>query len=357
MTSFVRGIALLGFDEFATGQGLDPRRLLEDVGLPADVVDGLIPGARFLALLELSAQRSTNPLFGLEFGLQQGSQALGDLFYVLRGAGTVGEALDALTRCFHVHSSGAQLRLERQGAGARLLYDVTEGDAASVRQTVELAMGLGAHLMQSLLGYTWKPKGLLLRHPAGTGPDAYRRLLGVTPRFDSPVNAWVFEEAWLATPLVATDERFRQWARRHLDELAQLSLQGLPSYVQKLLRDWLPHGQVTVEQVADHLQLSPRSLQRYFLAQGTSFQALLDSTRQSMASRYLCDTAISLTQLAGLLGYADLSAFSRAFTRWNGVSPQQWKRQQRQAQAAPRGGDDQHRPDTLPQPAGTWACP
>ncbi|UVL43525.1 helix-turn-helix domain-containing protein [Pseudomonas sp. B21-040] len=61
------------------------------------------------------------------------------------------------------------------------------------------------------------------------------------------------------------------------------------------------------------------------MTQGTGFQELLDDTRQAMAARYLSDSSISLTQLASLLGYADLSTFSRAFTRWNGISPQKWK--------------------------------
>jgi AraC-like DNA-binding protein len=96
--------------------------------------------------------------------------------------------------------------------------------------------------------------------------------------------------------------------------------------VQKLLRTWLPAGQVTIERVAEHLQVSPRTLQRYLQTEDTSFQALLDDTRQALATRYLRDSSLNLTQLAALLGYADLSTFSRAFRRWNGISPQQWQR-------------------------------
>jgi AraC-like DNA-binding protein len=81
---------------------------------------------------------------------------------------------------------------------------------------------------------------------------------------------------------------------------------------------------VTVEYIADFMQLSPRSLQRHLLAAGTSFQALLDLTRQSMTERYLKESDINLTQLAEILGYCDQSAFTRAFQRWYGVSPRRW---------------------------------
>jgi AraC-like DNA-binding protein len=189
---------------------------------------------------------------------------------------------------------------------------------------------------------------LLLRHPAAEALGTYRRLLGVTPRFGSPVNAWIFDDALLETPLGATDERFQQLAQRHIDELARVTLQELPAYVQALLRNRLPNGQVTIEQVAGHMKLSPRTLQRYLQAEGTGFQALLDRTRQAMATRHICDSSISLTQLAELLGYADLSAFSRAFTRWNGVSPQKWKQRYQQAQRSAKPA-----PDSEPPAPGT----
>lgn len=347
MTSLVRGIALLGFDEFAISQGLEPQAVPAEVGLPSDAVDGLISGTEFVALLELCAKRSHNPLFGLQLGLHQGPQALGSLLYVIRSTGTLGQVLEALTRYFHFHSTGADLHLERQGGTARLLYDVTDGDAIAVRQTVELAMGISARLIQDLLGHPWKPLGLHLRHPVAAKPSAYRQLLGVTPHFGSPVNAWVFDESLLESPLSAIDAGFHELASRHIGELAQITLQELPPYVGKLLRRRLPSGQVTIEQVAEQMKISPRSLQRYLHAEGTSFQKLLDQTRQSMATRYMRDSSVSLTQLSELLGYADLSAFSRAFSRWNGMSPQKWKQRHRQTQRIAIPGPGEAAPDVM----------
>ncbi|MCO8312949.1 AraC family transcriptional regulator [Pseudomonas mandelii] len=325
MTSTVRGAALLGFKEFAGSLGIDPDLALAEVHLPANPLNGQLSGAQFNALVELCAVRSNNPLFGLRFGLRQGAQGLGPLLYAMRSTGNVGDALTLLTRYFHVHSDGAQVRLERQAGSALLLYEITDGELTSVRQTVELAMGVAACLLHELMGHAWKPRGLMLRHCAAVNRGAYRALLGVLPRFDSPVNAWVFDESLLAISLGPTNVRCQQLAQQHIDELARVTLQELPSYVQKLLRSRLASGQVTIRQVAEHMMISPRTLQRYLLAQGTGFQELLDNTRQAMATRYIHDSSISLTQLASLLGYADMSAFSRAFTRWNGISPQKWK--------------------------------
>lgn len=331
MTSFVRAIALQGFDEFAFSQGLDPHTLIAEVGLPRGDPEALISGVKFSALLELCAKRSANPLFGLQFGLQQGTQGLGNLLFAARGADTLGDALKALTHYLHIHSSGAEVHLERQADNARLLYDVVDGDAIVVRQTVELAMGIAARLMQSLLGRAWRPHALLLRHSAGGKPSAYRALLGISPRFASPVNAWVFDAALLETGLKKTDEGLQHLLQRHLEELAQLTLHELPAHIQKLMRNRLADGNVTIEQIAEQIRISPRSLQRYLQTEGTGFQELLDKTRQAVAMRYICDSSISLTQLAGLLGYSNIGAFSRAFARWNGVSPRKWKQLHRQS--------------------------
>ncbi|MFV3308234.1 AraC family transcriptional regulator [Pseudomonas sp. NY15181] len=349
MTSFVRGIALLGLDPFLTAQGLDPRLMLELAGLPVDARDGLIPGTRFNALLEVCAERSGNPLFGLQYGLSQGAQGLGDLAYVIRSTGSVGEALNALVRCLHTHSDGAEIRLENREGVTHFLYDVTDDDITSARQTVELAIGMGARIMQSLLGNSWKPAGLLLRHSAGGHSGAYRSLLGVTPRFDCPMNAWLFDASLLEVKLDATDERFHQLMQQHIDELSRITLAEVPAYVQKLLRNQLPTGQLTLERIAEHMLISPRTLQRYLRAEGTGFQELLDKTRKSMATRYLCDSSVNLTRLAELLGYADLSAFSRAFDRWYGVGPQQWRQLYRQGRQPMDLGAD-YSPATARQP-------
>lgn len=137
----------------------------------------------------------------------------------------------------------------------------------------------------------------------------------------------MFDAHLLESPLSAADKNLHRLIQQHLESLDQLSIHELPTYVQQLLRSFLPNGRVTVELIANYMMLSPRTLQRYLANEGTSFQALQDQTRQALATRYLRDSEISLTQLAGLLGYSDLSAFSRAFQRWFGKSPREWQKQ------------------------------
>lgn len=330
MTDFSRASSLSGFAEFATSQGLNPAEILNEVGLPCDVLEypeTLISHLKFLKLLELCALRSGNQFFGLQFGLHQGVGVFGPLLYLIRNAKSAGEALQELAHYYHLHSGAAQVTLELQGEHVLLRYTPVDDNQPSMRQNVELTVGVGMQLMRTLLGSRWQPKAVLLQHAPVSEPATYRRLLGVIPQFNSPYNAWIFDTKLLESPLSAADETLHRLIQQHLDSLDQMSLHELPSKVQQLLRSFLPNGRVSIEQIADYMSLSPRTLQRYLAEEGTSFQTLLDQTRQALATRYLRDSAISLTQLAGLLGYSDLSAFSRAFQRWFGQSPRDWQKQ------------------------------
>lgn len=329
MTYFTRSSALANFAEFATSQGLKPLTLLREADLPASVLsdsDGLIPYIRFGRVLELCAEHSGNPLFGLQYGLFQGVNVFGSLLYLVRNAETVGDALRDLSQYFYIHDNAADVIIEHQGGHALLCYVSGSADVPGRRQISELAMGVGNQLMRTLLGSRWKAEAVLLQHAPLVSAPQYRKLLGVTPSFNSSQDGLMFDASLLAVPLQDADKALHKLVQQHLASIARLSRDELPSYVQRLLRNFLPNGRVTIEYVADFMQLSPRSLQRHLSEAGTSFQALLDQTRQAMTEHYLKESKINLCQLAEMLGYSDQSAFSRAFQRWYGMSPSQWSK-------------------------------
>ncbi|MNL38224.1 HTH-type transcriptional regulator VirS [compost metagenome] len=149
----------------------------------------------------------------------------------------------------------------------------------------------------------------------------------MTPRFNSPFDAWMFNTRLLSVPLIDADQALHRLIQQHLDALNGMEGNELPDYVQRLLRNLLPCGRATVEYIANVIKLSPRSLQRHLAQAGTSFQQILDQTRQAMTVRYLKESDLTLIQIAGILGYSDQSAFTRAFQRWYGVSPREWIKQ------------------------------
>lgn len=329
MTQFSRASSLARFDEFALKQGLDFEQMLEEAGLPLDVLahpESLISYQRIECLLNMCAEASGSSLFGLEYGLYQGMEIFGPLLYLLKNAQTVEESLAELARYYHLHSSGALVTVERHGSLVIMSYKPSLDSGTESRQVIELAIGVGKQMLHALLGKNWQPNSVHLQTAPGEDVQLYRRLLGQVPQFNSTTNGCVFDSALLKAPLSEADPVLHKLMRQHMDKLDAMPIEELPAYVQHLITSFLPSGRITVQQVADYMMLSSRTLQRYLADEGTSFQGLLETTRQTMAVRYLRESDISLTQLSGMLGYADLAAFSRAFHRWYGKSPRQWRK-------------------------------
>lgn len=309
MTDFSRASSLALFSEYCLQSGLDSTNMLKAARLPADTLanpESLIPYSRFLNLLDLCAEKSGNPLFGLEYGLYQGVAIFGPLFYLIRNARTVGESLQELAHYYHLHSSGAHVGFEQQGDLLILSYNQGSYTGASLRQISELAMGVACRLLQSLLGRHWVPRAVYLQTAPAENTGIYQRLLGLVPQFNSDLTGWVMDARLMDLPLGEADQTLHRLMRQHIEDMEQLTPEELPRFVQHLLRSFLPNGRVTIDLVADYLLLSKRSLQR-------------------------------------LLGYSELSAFSRAFQRWFGQSPRAWK----QAQSLATPQDPAHRRSIL----------
>ncbi|MDO3720260.1 AraC family transcriptional regulator [Marinobacter sp. chi1] len=330
-SELVRASSLARFDEYCEKYGLDHQRMLRQARLPLDLLDhpeSFISYSRFATLLARCAEESRHPLFALKYGVFQGTDVFGRLLYLFKNAETVGDSLQELMNYFHLHDASGKLSVTTEGRAVVLSYEPSLREGIPGRHAAELAIGIGKALLTMLLGAKWNPTGVHLRSGPGDTTDHYKRVLGVAPQFNSVSNSWVFDAKLLDTPLSDSDPALHALMREHLEKMDGLSPTELPEHVRYLVKNFLPSGRANINQIASYMMLSSRTLQRYLSEEGTSFQKLLDETRQSMAQRYLHESSISLTQLAGILGYSDLAAFSRAFQRWYGVSPRQWRKEQ-----------------------------
>lgn len=327
---FVRAISLSYFENFAGAQGINPAEMLRQASLPADLLrrqEGILSYRRFTALLKLCAHTSNNPSFGLQYGLYQGVSIFGPLLYLIRNTRTVEEALIELQQNYSLQNGAAEVELGVEGDLAVLSYHISEQDLPGVDQAEELAVGVGIQLMKALAGAHWQPDAILLRNAPLSEPSTYRKILGQLPTFGAHSPCLVFHRNVLSQPLDMANEELHDLIAGHLSRMERLSIDEMPCYVKQLLRNLLPSGRVTIERIADCMAFNPRTLQRRLAQEGTSFQDLLDETRKHMAQQYLEDASISIAHMASLLGYADLTAFCRAFQRWFSVSPREWRKQ------------------------------
>ncbi|WP_116424796.1 AraC family transcriptional regulator [Pseudomonas citronellolis] len=327
-TPLIQAISLTGFEEFATRQGLNPIEMLRRASLPQEILrrpEGILSYRRFCGLLELCALHSGNALFGLQYGLYQGVDVFGDLFYLIRNAKTVGDALAELRANYSLYFNDADIGLDIEGGRAVLSYSPIERDIPGLRQVEESSCGIGLQLMRTLVGKNWQPKAIRIRHLPLQSQSDYLQVLGQLPTFGAPRSELEFDSSDLSLPLSSANETLHRLIAEHMSKIERLAADELPIYVKQLLRHLLPGGRTTTEKIAACLAIQPRTLQHWLAQEGTSFQQLLDETRQEMAGQYLENPAISIAQMSGLLGYSNPSGLNRAFNRWFGISPLEWQ--------------------------------
>lgn len=160
---------------------------------------------------------------------------------------------------------------------------------------------------------------------AGT-QEIYEKYFGKNVRFSQERDCIYFEQADLDSRLPAANaELARQNDEAVLNFLARLDRANVVAQAHAKLIELLPSGDCSKAKVASALNMSVRTLHNRLADSGTTYQQLLDSARQELAEQYMRQPNISVSEVAYLLGFSDCSNFSRAFHRWTGKSPSDFR--------------------------------
>jgi AraC-like DNA-binding protein len=307
--------------------GADPAPILTEVGIEAGFLaepDNLLPFRTLGRLIALCVAATGCGHFGLLIGQRAGASSLGVVGFLIQQAPDVRAALDDLVRYLHFHDRGAVPRLAIEGGLALLSYGIYERNAESADQISDGAIAIGMNLMKGLCGADWRPDEVLLprRKPADTTP--YRAFFDAPLRFEADQAALAFPVHWLDRPLPQADARLRRFLREHVQEPAANG-EGASEDIRRVVRAILGTTHPSGETVARLLNLSRRTLSRRLKLEGTDFRHLSDEVRFETARQLLEDTRMPLAHIAAKLEYSEASAFTRAFKRWSGLSPREWR--------------------------------
>ena len=308
--------------------GVDPAALLAEAGLDPhlfDEPDNLMSLAARGRLFAHCVSRTGCRHFGLLVGQAADLHSLGLVGLLAKFSPDVSTALRSLTRHFHLHMQGATTTLEIQGASALLCYEINQPRVEAVDQQTDGAVAVMLNVMRGLCGAQWKPAEVWFQHRRPADVRPFSRYFGVTPRFDAERNALVFPAIWLSRRLSDTDHEWRELLQKQIDRLEAQHGADFPAQVRSVLRSALVTGRAAADQVASLFSMHRRTLLRRLTADGTNFQELVDQCRFEMARQMLEDSAMDVTQVATMLDYADGRAFARAFRRWSGTSPTDWR--------------------------------
>jgi AraC-like DNA-binding protein len=193
-------------------------------------------------------------------------------------------------------------------------------DVIARDQLADCAMGFAVGALRVLCGPSWRARNVRFSHDAPPDPSRYVALLQARVSFDANVTAMEFASAWL--------DRDHAHPQRHEsdDVHEQRPHQDLTSEVRAVLVSWTGADRPSAPAVASLLGLQPRTLNRLLRRRGTSFKRILEEVRYESAKQKLRDSATSIVSIAWSLGYEDGSVFSRAFRRWSGMTPSEWRK-------------------------------
>ncbi|WP_371226729.1 AraC family transcriptional regulator [Pseudomonas sp. QE6] len=296
------------------------------LGLPVPTelpVEARIPLAMQDRFWEGLCAASDDPLVGLRLGSALQVGHLDMVGALLMSCEHFGEALEALLEYYPIIAEGSEFQLERDGVGVLLLYRPSYEVRREER--VEAALASLVHLTRWITGERVTPARLTLGHRARAERSRYDQALGCPVEFAAAENALGFTLADLDVPLIQANALMREHLRALADaQLQRLGAQSLAAQVQHLLRQQPRWGK---ERVAEQLALSGRHLNRKLADEGTSFKLLREQVLHGMAEQLLRESP-RLAEVAEKLGFSDESAFAKAFRRWSGMTPGQFRQGQ-----------------------------
>jgi AraC-like DNA-binding protein len=278
----------------------------------------------FCRLFEQAAGRTGNDTFGLWFGNQFQPRDLGLWGYAAVSAPTVRGALQQLVDLFDHQQEHSILRLAPDARGlVRLEYRIEAPAIVERRQDAELSLGMFLNVIREGCGAAWSPEEVHFEHPSPPGWRDHERAFGAPVSFARPVNAIVFRPDVLDRAMPAADTRLMMLMRRCLKDLggARRPPPSPADLARAAVRARLPDGCPALETVAEDVGLPAAAIRRDLASCGLGYRELVEDVRREMAMAYLRQPYLSLTEIAFLLGYSELSAFSRAVRRWTGSSP------------------------------------
>ena len=323
--SLIRGTALQGFVELVREYRGDPEVLLDFAHLRPEAIgdhDSFVSYRSVVAVLEAAAAATGAAGFGRQLATRQGLEILGPLGIAARTAPTVGAALHSIEQYLSIYSPALAVAVRPVPGRPLAAFDwrLHAVHPPPHRQAAELGLGVSIRVFRLLAGNDFRPTTVLLRHEPLTDAADYADYFGCRVEFSAPAYAFRFPHDILDRPLGA-DSAVHDVVQQYLSTIAVPTETSTTDTVVRLIRRMLPTGALDLDLVASHLAQNRRTLQRQLAAQGTTFADLVDQVRQEEAERYLRDTDMPLGQLAGILGFSEQSALSRACRRWFGDSP------------------------------------
>jgi AraC-like DNA-binding protein len=316
MTLFIRAATLSNFPEVAAQVGLDANAMLRRAGIDRralSIPDTRIAADRGVELLEIAAAESGCATFGLRMAESRQLGDLGAISLLITHQATMRDALTTVMQYRQLLNPALVLSAEEHQDVVIVREELLVTGGGQMRQAYELAIGVLYRLFRAVLGPRWRPLAANFTHPAPDDLSVHRRVFGAICEFGSDFNGLTCSRRDMDAANPTADPMLANFAERYLQTLPNAAAASLSQDIQKAIYLLLPLGEATIGRVAGSVGLNERTLQRRLAAEGADFRRLLNDVRRELTTRYLANPGLSVTRIAGLVGFSRQTSFSRWF--------------------------------------------
>ncbi|MDQ0448695.1 AraC-like transcriptional regulator QhpR [Methylobacterium aerolatum] len=302
------------FDQVA----LDPERLASPtapIGL-----------RQYCDILELAARRSHDPTVGLRYGQQFKPEMLGLIGHIALSSPTLRAAAENLAAYFGYHQEDTVTRLVDANGTCRLTYAIRSPHIAERRQDAVVTLGMYVNVFRHGAGPDWCPQEVHLEHARTEDWRAIEEAFGAPVLFGQDANALVFRHDQAARAMPDANLPLLDLLCATIVQMGMAG--GTPSLEERIrayVRANLSVRDLSLRHASDALGIPRWTLQRRLAEGNTSFADIVDRLRRDLAEHYLAGTKHPVSEISALLGFSEVSAFTRAFRRWHGVPPRTYR--------------------------------
>jgi len=321
--------------------GVDEKALLKRVGLdPVRLksTDLRVSQSQASEFVTRAIIESGEPGLGIMLARELRLPLHGALGTAVMSSRTLEEALDLMTRYLTLRAP--HLQVDRRHQDGQALYTIScDIDLGPLQGFIMDAMLFGcASMGAQLTGAPVAGSSIHRRGPEPTYFHRFRQQIPVPVVYGATEDAIVIPDPQLALPIRFTDDQLAASSKAQCEEALRLLTEdaGFACRVRRVIETSHPFPP-KLARVATTLFVSERTLKRRLQAEEASFQHLVDQVRLERAGELLRKTTMNLSQIADALGYADAANFTRAFKRWTGHSPSQYRNREHAAPSAPAG--------------------
>jgi len=284
------------------------------------------PTKKIQHLWQLAVDASGDPCFGLTAAQQFQPAAMLGLGFAWLVSDTLRDALGRLARFSRLINPVVDIYVEDSNTTINLVVMGPEKWPNYVHAATDTGMAVFLQMCRITAGDNINPVAVTLQRPEPPCLDRFYRLFAAPIEFNAQANKLCFDQTMAEVPLkTANPELARINDQSVMEYLARFDRASVTMRVRTMIIERLPDGAPNQGIVADALHLSLRSLQRKLKDEETTYKTLLEDTRRDLAIQYIKGSQRSVGEITYLLGFSEPSNFNRAFRRWTGKTPSEFR--------------------------------